>query len=286
LGGVAIYCALNTMPKEITLPLTAIEQCRLKECERTITDGERNFLEVAKALVEIRDKRLYRKDAKTFDEYVKKRWFKSSNWAFKMIKAAVVVEALPDNLCNAVPKKERVVRELSKVPEELRAAVIEKVVQNGEPVTSTTLKKAAAVIVPAKATKEEVVTDEFGWPIPPDAIPTWNRRQEVQDLLTQISRIKSVLEKAREENDALYMSELQWQTAWAAAKDLHWQIAHAKPAAVCLFCGGWAKTIKCAQCDGRGLISDKYWAHSQHPEMKQLKAMRLKEITKLKEKTK
>lgn len=54
--------------------LTHDEQCELKQCEETIERGLHTFHEVGAALLVVRDKRLYRKSHRTFEEYCRERW--------------------------------------------------------------------------------------------------------------------------------------------------------------------------------------------------------------------
>jgi hypothetical protein len=271
------------MTKELTTQLTPFEAVKLLELERKITEG---FLEMAKALTEIRDKKLYRQNYKNYDDYCQKRWGRSSRWAEQLINSASVVQQLPSKY-EPMVRNERTARELGCVPEELRVGVLEHINNSHKPVNSSTVKAAAIVLSPPRTVpKEEVECDELGWPIPPDAMPVWRRRQEVQDMLTQLSRIKGILEKAKGENDALYMSELHWDTAWGAVNALYSQLSHAKPYAVCLWCSGRVNTIKCVECDGRGMLSEKFWTRCKHEDMPKLKALRMSAIAKLKEKSK
>jgi hypothetical protein len=54
--------------------LTAREKHDLVKAERTIAKGLKSFLAVGMALKEIRDKRLYRQQYDTFEEYCIRRW--------------------------------------------------------------------------------------------------------------------------------------------------------------------------------------------------------------------
>ena len=47
---------------------------RLAELETVIESGIRTFVDVGRALLEIRDSRLYRESYPTFDEYCRERW--------------------------------------------------------------------------------------------------------------------------------------------------------------------------------------------------------------------
>lgn len=83
---------------------------RLTELEKTIEQGLQTFVEVGTALMEIRDKRLYRGVGfHTFEDYCRERWKWSRVHAHRHIQAAKVVALLPTG---NKPKSERQAREL------------------------------------------------------------------------------------------------------------------------------------------------------------------------------
>jgi hypothetical protein len=87
--------------------------------------------------------------------------------------------------------------------------------------------------------------------IPEDLLPIWNRRQEVQDLATAISRARVVLEKANDGKDPLWW-ELNYQAVKADLDKAFFSISSAQPWCVCPMCQG----IGCRACNGRGLMSE------------------------------
>jgi hypothetical protein len=106
---------------------------------------------------------------------------------------------------------------------------------------------------PAVPDKEPVVLDQTGYKVPPKALVYWNRRQEIQDILTTISRISSNLERALKEGDKLYQAEIR-PTALSDLKMIYTTFTHAMPFAVCPYCQGQLPE-KCMTCKGRGVIS-------------------------------
>jgi len=64
----------------------------LDECERVIAKGKRAFILVGQALLEIRDRRLYRQTHPTFEAYCRERWGWGRESAYKHIAAAKVAE--------------------------------------------------------------------------------------------------------------------------------------------------------------------------------------------------
>lgn len=82
---------------------------RLGELESVIARGLTNFIEVGKALFEIRDKRLYREQGyKTFEKYCRERWHWGRKYADRQILAAIRVK----NLTPMGVKNERQARAL------------------------------------------------------------------------------------------------------------------------------------------------------------------------------
>jgi len=108
--------------------LTASESTALAEHEAVIERGIQTFYEVGIALADIRDRKLYRADYGTFEEYAEKRWQMSRPRAYQLIEAAAVVSTTVDTGLPA-PENERQARELGRVPEPERAEVWAKTVE-------------------------------------------------------------------------------------------------------------------------------------------------------------
>lgn len=103
--------------------------------------------------------------------------------------------------------------------------------------------------------KADVMVDEKGFPIPDEALPFWNRRQEIQDMLTTLSQIRSKIEKALSEKDPMY--GIVTNGILADLKSAYSHINQVKPYAVCTTCHGRPSLRKggCGFCLGSGLIS-------------------------------
>ena len=67
---------------------------QLTECEAIIERGLASFLEMGQALLRIRDGRLYRQTNKTFAHYCQQRWSLSRSYAYELMEAGQVAEAL------------------------------------------------------------------------------------------------------------------------------------------------------------------------------------------------
>ena len=93
-------------------PLTTRERRDFERAERTIARGLKSFMEVGMALKEIRDRRLYRQQYDTFEEYCVRRWDVSRPRAYELCAASEVVadlsaiadiQLLPENEAQARP---------------------------------------------------------------------------------------------------------------------------------------------------------------------------------------
>lgn len=79
---------------------------------------ERAFYEAGKALMELRDRRLYRSSHKTFEEYCRDRFGYSRRQPYYLIEASVVIDNLTSEcepLVHILPTSERQVRPLTKL---------------------------------------------------------------------------------------------------------------------------------------------------------------------------
>ncbi|MBD2148502.1 hypothetical protein [Sphaerospermopsis sp. FACHB-1194] len=112
--------------------LNEAEALELDRLEKKIEKGLRGFWEVGQSLDQIRDKRLYRQNYKTFEEYCLNRWEFSRRSAYRLIQGASVYENLrrgsqtSENVTHGsqnkiLPTNERQVRPLTTLsPDEQR----------------------------------------------------------------------------------------------------------------------------------------------------------------------
>lgn len=118
--------------------LTRLETSDLADCELTIEAGQQSFIDVGRALLKIRDSRLYRASHATFESYCKTRWGIERRMAYRLMDGSEVVK----NLCPTghIPATERVTRPLTKLePEQQRdawAKANEKAAAEDRPVTA------------------------------------------------------------------------------------------------------------------------------------------------------
>ena len=110
---------------------------------------------------------------------------------------------------------------------------------------------------PAGPPPPSQVLDGTGWPIPTQLIPLWQRADEVQEMLTTLSRVKGALRSAQENKDKLF-AEVNFSSALSQLDQAWTDIKTAKPFAVCPTCQGQLPD-QCTLCRGRGLISEHRW---------------------------
>ncbi|WP_341528423.1 hypothetical protein WKK05_03470 [Nostoc sp. UHCC 0302] len=115
--------SIEENPALATITVTAVEVPELTEDEQRDRlhlerKVERAVFEAGKALMELRDRRLYRSTHKTFEEYCRERFGFSSRQPYLLIDAAVVFDNLMakcDPLDHILPTSERQVRPLTKL---------------------------------------------------------------------------------------------------------------------------------------------------------------------------
>lgn len=168
--------------------LAMTEAAALAEHEAAVERGLATFLDVGRALLAIRDARLYRAKHDTFESYCESRWGMSKSHANRMVQAAEVAEAMTP--IGVTPTSESQARELAPLldePERLREVWTEAVEQ-------TAGKPTAAVIrdivrppirqVETHTTKTEVIVDQDTGEVltPQEWAETETERQVVNPL--------------------------------------------------------------------------------------------------------
>jgi hypothetical protein len=105
-----------------------------------------------------------------------------------------------------------------------------------------------------KTTKRDTTTDALGRRIPEQLHELWNRRNEVQEMLNELSRVRVILRKGQQSRDPL-LSEVPFSSALAHLDQAYNAVQVAKPYAVCAFCQGQG----CKACAQRGLLGKFRW---------------------------
>lgn len=106
---------------ELALALDAGEARRLAELEAVVEAGLQTFVDVGRALLEIRDGRLYRQTHGTFEAYLDERWNISRRHGYRLIDAARVAELVSP--IGHTPANEAQARELVPLLQDEQALV-------------------------------------------------------------------------------------------------------------------------------------------------------------------
>jgi hypothetical protein len=119
-----VALALQDDPIPDTIALTAREKIRKEQLERVVEHGLAQFLEVGKALAELRSRRLYRTHFATFEDYVRTRFGLARSSVDQLIRSASTAQCLLDNGLD-LPESttESMIRPISALPgDELKVA--------------------------------------------------------------------------------------------------------------------------------------------------------------------
>ena len=132
--------------------MTLQEIERFSVCEQTIGENCKAFFALGEALLEIRDKRLYRESFKTFAEYCRVRWDFTRAWAHFQINASTIgrnLLTMVDMEDLSHPKNERQVRPLSALPAEMQGAGWRRAheIAGNRPVTHHHVKQAVQALL-------------------------------------------------------------------------------------------------------------------------------------------
>ncbi len=105
------------MHEIVVSPLSLSEQRELISIESRIASGLSAFFDVAYAMMEIRERRLYREQFATFEDYCRERWDIRRAHAYRLIDAAQVCSKLSPIGDIPLPENECQVRPLTGLPE-------------------------------------------------------------------------------------------------------------------------------------------------------------------------
>lgn len=266
-------------------PLSQKERARYEICKKQIREGLQTCFDTGASLTEIKQLKYYREEFDTFEDFCAQTYQIGRSQAYRLIDAAEVKDSLPKSVSRLVTNEAQA-RALFEVPEGDRAKVILDVKKSGVPITADAIRDASPKpkMSPIgdtprpmntgkseKSLAPEPVLDDIGTRIPFHAIPYWKRRQEIQDMLTTLSRIKSTVERAKKEGDCMF-----GKVSNCAIDNLSQSYTHlleAKPFTVCTTCQGHfeAQPKGCSFCGNKGLISKWQWDVQVPREIKDLR---------------
>jgi len=131
--------------------LTRSEKSELTRLETVVAEGLQRFVDVGNALLEIRERRLYRDTHATFEEYCRARWKFSKTHANRLILGAQAAIRLGD--VEVQPANEAQARPLTALPAAQQAKVWERVVERtgGKPTAADVRAAVREVLKPTEA---------------------------------------------------------------------------------------------------------------------------------------
>lgn len=250
----------------MTKPVSTDKSKRLKKLKSIVTRTIDSTIECGLALKEIHDTKLYLEEAGSFEEFCQDNWNITRQRGYQLIDSAEIVNELPKDVSTAVDT-ESAARELKKVPKERRTEVARAAKDGGGKATAPAIAKAAKVMTP-EAPKEYDRTG-FEIPVPSPAFTTWLRYDEVQEMLSWLSKIKGTVSGALDRKDCMY-AEVNYSAAVADLSSAYQQLKVGLPYAVCPTCSGRVLN-DCATCMGRGMVSELYWKHKVPEETKKIR---------------
>ena len=260
--------------------LQPLQWKRFKELEQICVNGRAVFYMVGMALNEIKQEKFYEsKGFDSFPEYCESIGY-SRRHCERLILGANVVSQLPDNLRRLI-QGEHAARALLNIPASLRVAAIVRATSAAtKPATAKAIKQAGPPPRPLRSNQSVLPPkpapnrpkplqlqqksgpigpkDRTGLPIPKEVLPTWERREEIATLLTDLSKVRTSLRKAKESGDNLF-AEVDFTDNEAKLSMVYEDLQTAMPHAVCPECNGKIKVADCGVCSGRGFVSEFYW---------------------------
>lgn len=224
--------------------LTVAEWAELKALETVIKTGQQAFRDVGNALLTVKEKKLYREKFATFDEYCETKWGWTRQRAYQLIEATKAVASLPAK-CQPLVDNERTAREVAKLPEPARAAVVVAAAEAGH-VTAAAIREAAKPV-------ETHDVDKTGMVIPKEILPEWNRALTFNEHLQELERVKRAVANGLKDEDIVFAEVTN--TTLASLKACRSDLDRIIPHAVCPTCQGRQRKA-CKLCKGRGFISE------------------------------
>lgn len=210
------------------------------------------------ALAEIQKQELWRDGGfKTWAAYCESKG-KSYQTIWRAIKLEEIQKTIPE------VKTAQVAVEVSKIALPQRRKVVEAALRAADGKLTVPAIQNALAKRPER--KKEVSTpvrhvdtpkDGTRLEIPPEILTFWNRNEEVNHLLSMVSKIRVTLEKAQDTGDKLYKG-VDLQGCISKLLSLKEELECAKSYAVCPSCNG-ILFEDCEACRGRGALSKFHW---------------------------
>jgi hypothetical protein len=181
-------------------PLTKAEAQQLEQREQIIKQGITAFKQVAEALLEIRDQRLFRAQYSTFEDYCREKWGMTRRHADRLLLANAVVENLEsDQLVSkipvAIPVTEAQARPMAALPPKQQVEVGRIVAAQTKTPTAQDFQKAVQKVAnPAKKDNPPEAQVEAE---PKPEVKSYNPKKE--DAKAKLSELMEMVDDAESE---------------------------------------------------------------------------------------
>lgn len=133
---------------------------------------------------------------------------------------------------------------------------------------------AAVKEIKAKKAEKEVQRDSTGYAIPEEIMPLWQRRGEVQEILTAIGKargaLRTVMDGMKENGDDVLYTLANVSGAHGRLNDAWTTVSMALPYAVCPTCQGRTPET-CRLCKGGGFIPKHTYENAISSELRTLR---------------
>lgn len=248
-----------------TTALTTTEHDDLQRLESQVERGLASFIEVGQALAAINERKLYRADHATFEQYLLAKWGVKRQRAYELMEASAVTRRLSENSDTPAPAREAHAAPLATLPpDEQREAWTEAVEtapkKNGKPhVTAAHVEKVVAkrMALDPEPPAAPPATDRCGRAIPTDHVrAAFEQRQRFVELTTIIARLKQSLHAIANDPVGVYIlpQEIDDRT-----RDLRNLITYGTPYALCPYCDGGM----CKACRHSGWMPEKMYEQNK-----------------------
>ncbi len=251
--------------------LTCDEHAEYNRLKKVTMDRWEAVREFAQAALEIKSRKLYRAEFDTWEAFCQSVLNFSVRHVDRLITAGAVSISGNVSISDIMSEKSAQVpanqgNDSAPSAEQVESQQEESAAKNPPP---------SEPPAPAPPPKPDIELDSTGFPIPAKCLPLWQRRPEVQKLLTAVSLLRTTLRAAQEADDPLWRPVTSkgetWATILKSFDQAYASLGLSIPYAVCPYCQGQIPD-RCTNCHGRGFISEFFYKICVSSDAKKIRA--------------